>query len=48
MQFGVNNPGGPWNIVLDMGPDPSIEKGSGPLLNFGTLLLSPKRLKRET
>jgi len=31
--FGVNIPGGPWNIVLNVGP---AERGRGPLLNFGT------------
>jgi len=30
MLFGVNTPGGPWNIVLDKGLDPHL------LLNFGT------------
>jgi len=27
MLFGVNTPGGPWNIVLDVGPDPPTERG---------------------
>jgi len=35
MLFGVNTPGGPWNIVLDVGPDPLTERGRGPLLTFG-------------
>jgi len=35
MPFGINTPGGPRNIVLDMvGPGHPTEKGS--LLNFGT------------
>jgi len=29
MLFGVNTPGGPWNIVLDVGPDPLQRKGEG-------------------
>jgi len=36
MLFGVNTPGGPRNIVLDVGPDPHTERGRGPLLNLGT------------
>jgi len=35
MLFGVNTPGDPWNIVLDMGPDPHTARRS-PVLNFGT------------
>jgi len=33
MLFGVNTPGGPWNIVLDVGPDPTQrrKRESGPL-----------------
>jgi len=30
MLFGANTPGGPWNIVLDVGPDPPTERGRGP------------------
>jgi len=34
--FVLNTPGGPWNIVLDVGLDPP-QRGQGcPLLNFGT------------
>jgi len=25
--FGVNTPGGPWNIMLDVGPDPPTDSG---------------------
>jgi len=28
MLFGVNTLGGPWNIVLDVGPDPHREGGA--------------------
>jgi len=27
MLFGLNIPGGPWNIVLNVGPDPSTKGG---------------------
>jgi len=36
MLFGVSTPGGPWNIVLNVGPDSLTERGRGPVLNFGT------------
>jgi len=39
MLFGVNIPGNPWNIVLDVGPDPT-DRVRGPVLNFGIPLLS--------
>jgi len=29
MLFGMNTPGGPRNIVLDVGPDPLTERGRG-------------------
>jgi len=45
--FGVNTPGSPWNIALDVGPDPP-QREKGPLVNFGTTLISPERLKQET
>jgi len=49
MLFGVNTPGGPWSIVLNVGGhDPLYREGKGPLLNFWTLLISPERLKLET
>jgi len=48
MLFRVNTPGGPWNIVLKVGPDPPQRRGGGPVLNFGTLLLSSECLKLET
>jgi len=35
MLFGVNTPGRPWNIVLDVGPDSPTERWSGPVLNAG-------------
>jgi len=38
--FGVNTPGGPWNIVLDVGPDPPQRGEGGPLLNFETPYIS--------
>jgi len=38
MLFGVNTPGGRWNIVLDVGPDPPTEGKRDPPLNFGTPL----------
>jgi len=34
MLFGVNTPGGPWNIVLDVDPDPPSERGRGPTFKF--------------
>jgi len=34
MLLGVNIPGGSWNIVLDVGPDPQ-QRVTGPILNFG-------------
>jgi len=36
MLFGMNTPGGPRNIVLDVGPDAPTERGRGPVLNYGT------------
>jgi len=47
MLFGVNTPRGPWNIVLDVGPDTPTESERGLLLNFGTPS-SPERLKLKT
>jgi len=44
MLFGVNISGDPWNIVLDVGPDPLQGKG-GPLLNYGTPFISSEQLK---
>jgi len=29
MLLGVNTPGGPWNLVLKVDPDPSTERGIG-------------------
>jgi len=36
MLVGVNTPGGPWNIVLNVGPDLPQRGGGGSVLNFGT------------
>jgi len=47
MLFGMNTPGGPWNIVLKVGPVPTTDRGRGPLLNFGTPLISSEQLKLE-
>jgi len=33
--FGLNTPGGQWNIVLDGGPHPPAERGRGPVFNLG-------------
>jgi len=46
MLFGVNTPGGPWNIVLHVGLDPPTD-GRGPVFNFGTLLLFLEQLKLD-
>jgi len=40
MLFGVNTPGRPWNIVLDVGPDPVIERERGPNFKFWDPLVS--------
>jgi len=34
MLFGVNTPRSPWNIVLDVGPDPPTERWRGPSFKF--------------
>jgi len=47
MLFGVNTPGGPWNIVLDGGPDPP-QRVEGPSVKLWDFLLSSERLKLET
>jgi len=47
MLFGVNTRGGPWNTVLDVGPDPH-KRGKGVTFKFWDPLISPKRLKLET
>jgi len=39
--FGVNTPGGPWNIVLDGGPDPPQRKVKWPTFKFWDPLISP-------
>jgi len=39
MLFGVNNPGSPWNIVLDVGPDHHTEMGKAAHFLFWDLLL---------
>jgi len=39
MLFGLNTPGGSWNIVLEMGPDPE-RGGWGFSFKFWTPLLS--------
>jgi len=44
MLFGVNTPEGPWNIVLDVGPDPSL-RGKGATFKYWEPLASPERLK---
>jgi len=43
----VEHSWGRWNIVLDVGPDSPQRGGGGPVLNFGTPLLSSERLKLE-
>jgi len=48
MLFGVNTPGGPWNIVFHGGPDSFTDGKEDLLLNFGTSLISLERLKLET
>jgi len=48
MLFGVNTPGGPRDIVLDVGPDPPTERGRRPTFKFLDLLISPERLRLET
>jgi len=35
MLFGVNTPGGPWNIVLDVDPDLPIERRREDSFKFG-------------
>jgi len=48
MLFGVNTPGGPRNIVLDGGADPSTGERAGDIiLNFGTPLISLEWLQLE-
>jgi len=47
MLFGMNTPGDPWNIVLDMGPDSPTERGRGPSFKFWDPLLSMEGLKLE-
>jgi len=44
----VNTLGGPWYIVLDVGPDPPTERDRGPLFNFGTPLISSEWPKLDT
>jgi len=48
--FGVNTPGGPWNIVLDEGPDPPQRREGkvGKICQFWTLYISQERLKLDT
>jgi len=46
MLFGVNTPGGPWNIVLDGGPDPPGDRGRA-TFKFWDTLMTPKWLKLE-
>jgi len=49
MLFGVNTPGGPRNIVLDVGPDVPTERWRGvQILNFWTSLISSEWQKLET
>jgi len=48
MLFGGNTPGGPWNIVLDVGPDLSSEREKGPSFKFWDFILSSERLKLAT
>jgi len=43
--FGVKTPGGPWNIVLDVVPDPPQRKKNGPTFKFWDPLVSPEWLK---
>jgi len=38
MLFGVNSPGGPWNITLDVGPDSLTVRGRGLDAAFTKLL----------
>jgi len=40
MLFGVNTPDGPWNIVLDMGPDPPLRAEGGSTFKFWDPLIS--------
>jgi len=48
MLFGVNTPGGPWNIVLNGGFDLPPQRGVGDIiLNFLNPFVSPERLKLE-
>jgi len=42
MMFGMNTPGGPWNIVLDAGTDPPTERGKGLSFKFWDPLVSPE------
>jgi len=46
--FGMNIPGGPWNMVLDRGPDPPTDRGRGRTFKFWDPLISPQRLKKQT
>jgi len=46
--FRVNTPGGPWNVVLNMGPDPPTKRGRGPTIKFWGPLISPEWLKLDT
>jgi len=48
MLFGVNTPGGQWNMLIDVGSDLPQRGGGDALLNFGTPLLSSEWLKLET
>jgi len=48
MLFGVNTSGGPWNIMLDVGPDPFTDRGRRPTFKLWGFLISPERLKLET
>jgi len=48
MLFGMNTPGGPWNIVLNVGPpDPPQRGGGRPNFTFWDPLLSSEWLKLE-
>jgi len=49
MLFGMNTPGGPWNIVLDAGPVPPQRRGSwGKYSQLWTHYISRELLKLET
>jgi len=45
--FGVNTPGGPWNILLDVGLD-IPQRGEWAQFKFWHPLLYPEHLKLET